>query len=199
MYNGNQQEPATYTINLKKFKMKKILFAFATWLIAVAATTNQLYAQASDRASAEPATNFMAKLNTATIEKNNMRPAEVNTKALKNLKKVYKANGEQWAKATNGIVARFTSGGKNYAVYYDKKGRWVGSLKSYYENEMPGDLRKMVRQTYYDYKITYVQEVATNDDVPQPTYIVHIEADNDFKLIRIADGGMDVYQEYNKK
>ena len=64
---------------------------------------------------------------------------------------------------------------------------------------MPGDLRKMVRQTYYDYKITYVQEIATNDNVPQPTYIVYIETDNDFKLIRIADSGMDVYQEYNKK
>ena len=137
--------------------------------------------------------------NTAPAEKSkNINMDEVSTKALKDFRKKYSADGEQWSEAKDGVIARFSAGGKANVIYYNKKGHWVGSLKSYYENEMPGDLRKMVRQAYYDYKITYVQEVATNDHVPQPTYIVHIETDNDFKLIRIADGGMDVYQEYNK-
>ena len=62
-----------------------------------------------------------------------------------------------------------------------------------------GTVRAIVKQKYYDYKITYVQEVETAATLGTPTYMVHIEGDNDFKIVRVCDGEMDVYEEFARQ
>ncbi|MGH2565116.1 MAG: hypothetical protein ACRDE5_11420, partial [Ginsengibacter sp.] len=60
-------------------------------------------------------------------------------------------------------------------------------------------IRGIVKSKYYDYKITQVQEIETTATNGTPTYMVHIEGDNDFKIIRVSGGDMDVYEEYAKQ
>ncbi len=63
---------------------------------------------------------------------------------------------------------------------------------------MPGDIRDIVKREYYDYEITSVQEIETIDSYGIPTYIVHLEDNNNIKLIRVRDGEMALYKEFKK-
>ena len=73
------------------------------------------------------------------------------------------------------------------------------SLKGYFEDKLDRTVRGIVKQKYYDYKITYVQEVETGANVGMPTYMVHIEGDNDFKIVKVCDGAMDIYEEFGRQ
>lgn len=138
---------------------------------------------------------------------NNLNTIElimVNAKALKNFRKYYNVNGEKWSKSKDCIVATFISDDIQSIIYYDTKGNWNGSVKIYQEGKMPKDIRKMIRQEYYDYKILAVQEVESaasfgpGEHVLKPTYIVTIQGESDIKRVRIQDDNMDVYQEFKK-
>ena len=72
-------------------------------------------------------------------------------------------------------------------------------MKGYFEDKLDRTVRGIVKQKYYDYKITYVQEIETGSNVAMPTYMVHIESDNDFKIVRVCDGAMDVYEEFARQ
>lgn len=184
--------------------MKNFLIAFAAGSLLALATTNRANAQGSDNiVSNEPFKNaikinrsvFPAESNTAAVD-----ASFVNTKALKDFKKSYKnTSGEKWEKNANGITAHFASNGIANVIYYDTKGRWEASLKGYFEDKLDLNVRSTVKQKYYDYKITYVQEIETGSNLGTPTYMVHIESDNDFKIIRVSEGEMDVYEEYAKQ
>ena len=180
--------------------MKKILFAILAGLISALALTNESYAQTQDDlASVAPAKNYHKKSNDNVSDNSNTINLNMaNTKALKNFRKQYKVNNEKWVLQADCLVASFELDGVSQSIYYDKKGHWTGCVKAYNEEKMPRDIRKMIKQEYYDYKILAVQEVETYESHSVPTYIVTIEDDKNIKQIRIGDGGMDVYKEYKR-
>lgn len=180
--------------------MKKILFAFLAGFITALAATNRTYAQATNAiASAQQENQFSTRTNTAALEKSTiLNEREVNIRAVRNFLNSYQANNEKWSEAENGVTVSFTSAGIFTRVYYDKKGNWEDCLKGYSEDKMDPDLRKMVKQQYYNYKINYVQEVVSTYNIPQPTYFVHIENDKNFKTIQINNGEMTVYEDCNR-
>jgi hypothetical protein len=183
--------------------MKHFLIAFAAGSILALATTN--------RANAQSLNNFVSPENKESgikIDKSVFSAASttaVNTntisvKALKDFKKSFKnASDEKWFKNENGVTARFSLNGISNVIYYDKKGNWQASLKGYGEDKMDRNVRAIVKQKYYDYKITLVQEIETASTLGTPAYMVHIEGDNDFKTVRVIDGAMDVYEEFAKQ
>lgn len=182
--------------------MKKILFAFVAGLISALAVTNETHAQSLEAiASAQPLKHdydYKYKIGNTDVSNNSNTIALdlVNAKALKNFRKYYKANNEKWSMGTDCINATYYSDNVSYFIYYDKKGHWTGSLKSYQEDKLSKDIRKMVTREYYDYKIVLVQEVETVAASLQPTYIVTIQGEKDIKLLRIQDDNMDVYRVY---
>ena len=180
--------------------MKKFLFAIVAGLISALALTNESYAQTQDdMASVASAKNYHKKPNdnvsdnSSTINLN-----MVNAKALKNFRQQYKVNNEKWVLGADCIVACYELDSVSQSIYYDKKGHWTGCVKTYNEDKMPRDIRKMIKQEYYDYKIIAVQEVETYESHLVPTYIVTIEDDKNVKQIRIQDGEMDVYKEFKR-
>jgi hypothetical protein len=177
--------------------MKKILFAFAAGLIPALAVTNETYAQnPSDLNSAKPVIHFSLMNNTSDVEKPNM--VALNLKALKSFRKQYKVTNEKWSLGADCIIASYELDSVNHFVYFDKKGHWKGSLKTYSEDKMPKDIRTMIKREYFDYKILVVNEIEPVNAVAQPTYVVTIKGENDTKLIRIQDSNMNVYQEFTK-
>jgi hypothetical protein len=52
-----------------------------------------------------------------------------------------------------------------------------------------------VKTNYYDYSITTVKEVST---IEGTAYLVTIEFKNNWKVIRVVDKEMDVWEEHQK-
>ncbi|MEO8414757.1 MAG: hypothetical protein ABI472_13915 [Ginsengibacter sp.] len=181
--------------------MKKILFAVIAGSVSMLAIKNGAIAQTSNKLKLFDApgnalvvdVSNSAKGKTATLD-------DINTKALNNFKKAYKeATSVKWVKGNLAITAEFASNGIQTVVYYDTKGRWQGSVKNYKEEKFNSKVRGIVKSTYYDYKIDYVQEIETIDTHGIPTYLAYIEDDTNFRVVRIDDGLMDVYQQYKKQ
>ncbi len=184
--------------------MKRFLIAFVAGCILALATNSGANAQSSNNIVSAEQYKMPLKINSSVL------PAETNSaildasmvsaKALKDFKKSYKNPGDaKWVKSDHGVTARFNSNGIENVIYYDKKGNWQASLKGYFEDKLDKAVRAIVKQKYYDYKITYVQEVETGSTLGTPTYMVHIESNDDFKIVKIYDGEMDIYEEFAKQ
>lgn len=125
-----------------------------------------------------------------------VRLNDINIKALTHLRATFKnADNETWRVHSNGeYVASFMKNDISYIVYYDKKGRWLATVKGYNEDKMPFELRDLIKRNYYDYGISYVKEVKTyRNDIA--TYIVGIQYKNLTKVIRVQNGEMDILQD----
>ncbi|MEP7232889.1 MAG: hypothetical protein ABI691_21700 [Ginsengibacter sp.] len=181
--------------------MKKFLFAVIAGSFSTLAITNGAIAQTSSKMKVFNSTESdvtIHKLIPAMEETTN--PVNTNAKALNNFKKTYKdAAGVKWITSNKVIIANFVSDGIQTAVYYDTKGHWHGSLKNYMDEKFNPKVRALVKSNYYDYKITNVQEIETIDTYGVPTYLAFIEDDTNFKVIRVSDGLMDVYQQFKKQ
>jgi len=180
--------------------MKKLFFRYTTGFIPFIALCTSSFAQNSklstppnDPLSQEVAYNMDTKSGNATATPPNSI-VSVNAKAVKNFSKNYK-NNAAWSEITDGYIANFSEDGIKTKVYYDKKGRLIGQLRSYEESKLPRDIRHLVRSQYYDFHINYVNELsALNTTV----YLVKIEDKTSFKTIRVVDGEMTETEAFDK-
>lgn len=180
--------------------MKNSLFTFMAECISFLAVTTGAHAQIAGNVALLDSKKDAVKIyEPITSEKvNNVNLNYISDKAVKNFKKSYKlASDENWFVAKDGFAAKFTSNGINNVIYYDKKGRWQATIKIYGEDKISHNLRNMIKSVYSDYKINGVQEIETLiSPLGIPTYIVYIQDGNNFKIIRVSDDVMDVYQEF---
>jgi hypothetical protein len=182
--------------------MKKFLFAFVAGCMSALALTNGACAQSTNNTYAvETPENVIKTEKSGTPVKDDIVNLDaVNAKAFKDFRKSYKnVSNEKWFKVSDGFTADFTVNGISNKIYYNKKGQWIASLKTYREDKFSPDIRDIVKRRFYDYQINYVQEVETLDTYGTPTYIVHLEDNNNIKLARIEDGEMDIYEEFKKQ
>ncbi len=181
--------------------MKRNLFALIATLVFAMAITNETIAQGSTSKDAYEGTGNIVKVQELMAAENSIVITdEIGAKAITDFKKSYKIESNvQWFKNEFGYIAQFASHGINTVVYYDKKGKWKASIKSYSEEKFDPDVRSIVKSKYYDHKILRVQEIKTIDANDMPTYLVYIELGNDFKIVRVRDREMDVYQEFKRQ
>jgi thioredoxin-related protein len=184
--------------------MKRFFIAFVAGCLLALATSNGANAQNSNNIVSAEQFKTPLKINRSVFpEETNssiLDESKVSVKALKDFKKSYKnPDDAKWTKNTYGVTAHFNSNGIDNVIYYNKKGNWEASLKGYFEDKLDRNVRRIVKQKYYDDKITYVQEIETDATIGKPTYMVHLESDSDFKIVRICDGEMDVYEAFAKQ
>lgn len=181
--------------------MKNIILAFVAGLIPALALTTQSYAQSSSdmMASKEPVNNYFKLVKTDASKSPNTATLEmVNAKALKNFRKQYKVNDEKWTQGIDCITATYEVDSISRTIYFDKRGNWFASLKLYSEDKMPKDIRRMVKQQYYDYKIICTREIETYENAGSPVYLVTIEDKNNIKQVRIQGDEMGIYTDSKK-
>jgi len=180
--------------------MKNFLFAIAAITISALAITNGANAQNSNNMAVLEHPSNAVKVNKLMLtDALIIGDDEVNMKALKSFRKSYKTvSGVRWVKTTYGFTARFTANDIHNVIYYDMKGNWQASIKTYQEDKFNPTVRAIVKSKYFDYRITQVQEIENTDTNGIPTYIVHIEDEKDFMLVRVSDGNMDVYEQFKK-
>lgn len=181
--------------------MKKSFLLLAAGCISAAMLSGHVFAQdikhpvdlASSQANNKPAPAAFSNSSSA----NAAGAGTISEHALKDFKgRFVNAKDEKWFSRKDGFIVYFTQDGFRDRVYYNKKGRWLYSLKYCDENKLPRDIRATVKSTYFDLAITVVEIV----EIPgHLVYLVHMEDATDIKIIRVfPEGDMDVYQEFKK-
>jgi hypothetical protein len=102
-----------------------------------------------------------------------------------------------WSIMESGYVATFSLAGMSLQVAYTKRGNWLYTIRTYGEKKMPHDIRHLVKSTYYDYSITQVAEI-NQVNLQSTIYVIHLEDEWSYKMIRVADGEMDEMQTFYK-
>jgi hypothetical protein len=144
--------------------------------------------------------NVIAIDKTITPGKNNMSsPGNVSPRALKDFAKRYKnVTGVTWIELKDNFSASFISNGVSNTIYYNAKGKWQGSLRRYHDDNLPFEVRDIIKSKFHDYSIFCVEELEKIDSRGIPTYIIHLEDKNNVKLVRVFERQVETWLEYKK-
>jgi hypothetical protein len=113
---------------------------------------------------------------------------EISIHAVRHFRKFFPAvESEKWYPIVNGFMAKYKKDDVGVRVDYDKRGKWLYTIRYYTESKLPKDVRKMVRSTWYDYAISSVEEIEREN---QLIYILHIHEGEDWKMIQVCNGEM---------
>ena len=185
--------------------MKKTFITLIIYGFCVAVMVNSARAQTHQVLAFSDAKDFMSSIRTlyVSIEAADMPEAiataesKVNNKALRDFKDRFNhVTGEKWYEMPFFYLTYFQAAGIKNRVYYDKKGHWQYTVKSFQEDKLPKETRSIVRSTYFDYEITFVEEI---DSADRRVYIVHLEDENSLLNLRVSeDGKINTLAEYHK-
>ena len=121
----------------------------------------------------------------------------INTKAIRNLQRMHSnANKVYWHTSRDGFCSEFKINNVKLKVYFDKRGCWTGTIRTYYESELSPEIRKIIKQTYYDYAIIQIDEV--NIAQGPIAYIVSIDGEDSVKKIKVQSGEMETVNDFKK-
>lgn len=158
--------------------------------ISIVLFSTALTAQQVNR---QPLTDNLQSLHMSTLPIN-----KVHVKAMRDfLKRDNNAVNADWNVVESGYVVKYT--GKNNSkckTVYNCRGEFVYTIRQYYENVMPREVRGIVKSEYYDYTITLVDEI--EERMKPLVYIVHLEDSTTLKNIQVCEREMEVLEKYNK-
>jgi len=80
---------------------------------------------------------------------------------------------------------------------YNKAGKLLYTVKRYEESALPREISRMVRNQFYNFDITGVEEVILPSDT-NSIYLVHIGNAQNLKTVRVYNGESGVISEYKK-
>ena len=133
-----------------------------------------------------------------SLQMNTRSISRVHTRAMRDfLKRNETASNVDWMIVETGYVAKYTDTNRsNCRTVYSNRGDFVYTIRQYYENKMPHDIRSIVKREYYDYTITLVEQIEENR---KPlVYVVHLEDATTLKNVRVCEREMEVMAEYMK-
>jgi len=102
---------------------------------------------------------------------------------------------ERWYKLPGGYLAEFTEGPVQNKLVFDKNGNWVYTMREYGEKQLPEEVRRLVKSTYYDFSIGWVKEVTQFQSI---VYVVHIDNAPEWKDLLVRDEEIKVQREVLK-
>ena len=90
----------------------------------------------------------------------------------------------------------FKENGTSASVQYNKKGKFQYSVRTYDADKLPEGIRDEVERNFPGYTVFgFVNDI---DVLDKSAKLVMIENRNSWKRVRILDGQISVYEEYNK-
>ena len=137
-------------------------------------------------------TSFSAEIKTAEYPVTN-----VHSNCLKHFERSFKnSTNFNWTVTETGYTARFWENNMSYDVRYNKKGRWLSTIRHIPVQHLDEKISKFVLNQYKHYTIFFAQQVT----VPQGSvYLVKIEKGNDWKFIKVKRWETEVIGEYIKE
>ena len=118
----------------------------------------------------------------------------ISKKALKDFKRTFKqAINESWFETKEGdLVAKFSNDNVTTRVFYHKKGGRFATIRDYTEENLPRNVRHVVKSTYYDFSIFCVSEVTVDG---RTAYVITLEDKTTWKKIRVIDE--EIIEDFN--
>jgi hypothetical protein len=172
--------------------MKKLFLTSLATLAIIFCSSSFSYSQSDVAYQSKKLQGDFTKLLGANFSE--VRANDVNLKAMRDFNKQFSSvTTEKWYKISDGIVASFTEKEIETKVHYDLSGGWHCTLRTYNENQLPFDVRDLVKSKYYDYNILVVYEITYPGSL---TYILKIEDSKKIKTLKVADGEMEVIGDY---
>ena len=170
---------------------------FLSLLLATAggaAAQDETHAQSPDYATTAPLPGAVARITDSSV----LRPEyinNINVSAVRDFVKRFKdpANVRWYNLHGTGFITKFEQPGIACRVAYSKQGQWVYTIRSYHEKQLPHDIRQLVKSTYYDFAITGIDEVEQYN-LSNTVYIVYLEDDAGYTIVRVCDGEMQVVE-----
>jgi len=133
----------------------------------------------------------------ADSAKNNELSGVVYKRALKDFQKNFgNVNNATWYEGKNGgYIAKFVNADVRTIVAYNPRGSWGYTIHYYGENKLPGDVRKIVRSTYYDYAIIGIAEVHFDEET---VYMIYLQDESHFKTVRVYNDEMEEVEIFSR-
>lgn len=183
--------------------MKKTILIFAMGFVLCVALINNMYAQRSDvKTLLAKDTKYLLTLiqpdtpNSGSANVVVDKSSAISVKAINDFNKGFKgATAVSWYTIKDGFLATFTQDNKFNRAFYSKKGNLNATITYYDGKKLPHDIRAMVKSTYYDYDIPYVEEVHAGDNV---VYIIHLEDEKSWKKLKVTEDGMELIEDFTK-
>jgi hypothetical protein len=165
--------------------------ASIVYLFACMLSVNMLQAQTSVNKAA---------LFTSTAKESpgnvSLKPVTANSKVQKAFTRAFGENALQnWSIAGRNFLNSFYVDGVRTNVLYSPKGNLIYTIAYGAEQQLPGDVRKLVKSSYYDYDITSVTEVKENE---RHIWVVQLQNSKEVITARIENDEMEQVQQFNK-
>ena len=175
--------------------MKKQLFRYSLTVISTIAMYCNAAAQVANPIQATNPRQFISGESRPVFASSGEGSAAAfNERAAKDFTSKFGNTGNaNWFTTNNGFLVRFENDGVLTRIFYDQKGRWSATIRSYGQDRLPQTVRRLVKSVYYDYNIYLVDEVTAGD---KKAYLVKIKDEETFKTIRVIDEDMDVYEDF---
>ncbi len=103
----------------------------------------------------------------------------------------------RWYSDHNGYTSYFVKDGYNDRVYYNKNGRWLYSVLFRTEDKLPKDVRAAIKSVYYDWNMTVIEEVQSNDG---KGYLVYLEDKTNIRILKVSkDNDIEIMMDLVKQ
>jgi hypothetical protein len=174
-----------------KKKSNALLLAVLFAIMIITACTRKLVVQSAYK----PDSAGIMQANNAADN-----PIYINNVNANVLRSFYNTYGEihdtKWFKSDDGFGVMFKHNGMNKTTYYKLNGLVDTEIFYYSEDQLPKQVRHLVKSHFYDYAITYVTEVHKNDAI---AFYVKIEDTSTIKTIKIVDEEWEVAETLVKR
>jgi len=170
--------------------MKKTNLIVAAMLVCGMALVNKTNAQTMNISLLVDANTMR---NAASIVEPN---GSINMKAMRDFKKKFpKVTGEQWYSFPDGFAAKFNQDGIQHMITYNRLGGLEFNIVYYGEKKLAQSVRSIVKSSFYDYSITMIEEINFQG---RTIYLVHMQDETSWKIVRVEDGEMSVIEDFIK-
>lgn len=178
--------------------MKKQFFARLFASLAATVATTFLFAQLQSPVAAKRFDPDAINAIVSPLEKADLASggtgAYVKAKVMRSfLQLFHDAAGVKWSLDNGRYFVSFTQAGKMCKASFDGQGGLVFSLRYSGENDLPYDVRRLIKSTYIDFTIRGVTEVDTDD---LKAWVVNLTDSDNLIVVSVVDGSLNELQHY---
>lgn len=102
---------------------------------------------------------------------------------------------ERWYKADKNYLVKFIMNDQKNTALFKKSGSLIYHISYGHEQDLPADLRRTVKSQYVDMNIISAIKVAQDN---RNIWVINLEDDKKFILIRFEDGELEEVETYTK-
>lgn len=101
----------------------------------------------------------------------------------------------RWYKMNKNYLVHFIQSDMQNKALFQKNGYIIYHISYGFENNLPDDVRKIVKSNYVDYNITRAVNVKQDN---RDIWVVNLETDKKLILVRVEEGALEEVANYEK-